>query len=156
MRTVHSSLYSGNLCLEGSPWQRPPPPERNTGPGSQTGSDIIQTSRGQNDWHTPVKQECIPVGCIPSAAVAISPATHAPHHAHPPPHMSLKCMSPTMQSPAMHTPCQECLPPRTHPPPHTPPPTCMPPTTHVPCHACLLPCIPPATLTPCGQNYRCL
>ena len=30
-----------------------------------------------------IKQECIPVGCIPSAAVAVSPTTHAPHHACP-------------------------------------------------------------------------
>ena len=37
-----------------------------------------------------ITEECIPVGCVPSAAVAISPATHAcllptPHHAHPTP-----------------------------------------------------------------------
>ena len=37
-----------------------------------------------------LQQECIPVGCVPSAAVAVSPATHvppptthAPHHACP-------------------------------------------------------------------------
>ena len=29
------------------------------------------------------KQECIPVGCVPSAAVAVFPATHAPCLAHP-------------------------------------------------------------------------
>ena len=33
-----------------------------------------------------VKQECIPVGCVPPAAVAVSPA---PHASHPPP-----CMPP--------------------------------------------------------------
>ena len=34
-----------------------------------------------------VKQECIPVGCVPPAAVAVSPATHTPPpgmHAPPP------------------------------------------------------------------------
>ena len=31
--------------------------------------------------HSFLRQECIPVGCVPSTAVAISPATHAP----PPP-----------------------------------------------------------------------
>ena len=74
------------------------------------------------------KQECIPVGCVPSAAMAVSPAMHAPHHACP-----LPCMP--------HLPC-------------TPPP-CMPPfATHAPCHTCLftlhapihhlcpLPCMP--------------
>ena len=28
-----------------------------------------------------IKQECIPVGCVLSAALAVSPATHAPCHA---------------------------------------------------------------------------
>ena len=32
-----------------------------------------------------MKQECIPVGCVPSAAVLVSPATHAPLPCMPPP-----------------------------------------------------------------------
>ena len=59
------------------------------------------------------KQECIPVGCVPSAAVAVSPATHAStgHTCHPLPHMP----------PTTHAPYHTC------PPPHMPP-----------CHACTL------------------
>ena len=57
------------------------------------------------------KQECIPVGCILSAVVAISPATHVC----PPPHMP-------------H--CHACPPPHTPPflpcMPHTPPPRTTP------------------------------
>ena len=53
-----------------------------------------------------VQQECIPVGCMPSA-VAISPA----------------------MPPAMHAPCYVCPPPHTPPVMHVPLP-CMPPTTH--------------------------
>ena len=48
---------------------------------------------------------------MPPAAVAISPAMHAPHHARPLPHMP---------------PCHAC------PLPHTPPLLCTPPTMHVP------------------------
>ena len=37
---------------------------------------------------TMLEQECIPVGSVPSAAVAVSPTTHTPCHAQPPsPHM---------------------------------------------------------------------
>ena len=57
------------------------------------------TNMHQNEYKN--KQECIPVGCVPPTAVAVSPATHhAPpithtsRHAHP-----LPCMPP-----AMHTP----------------------------------------------------
>ena len=62
------------------------------------------------------KQECIPVGCVPSAAVAVSPATHAP----PPPRHAC---SPTTRP--MHT-LLPCMPPyhARHPAtPHAPPPT---------------------------------
>ena len=46
-----------------------------------------------------LKQECIPVGCVPSTAVAVSPATHArpamhaPHHTCP-----LTCLSLAMHA----------------------------------------------------------
>ena len=40
------------------------------------------------------KQECIPVGCVPSAAVAISPAMHAPPNTRP-----LSCMPPAIHVP---------------------------------------------------------
>ena len=46
------------------------------------------------------KQECIPVGCVPSTAVAISPSMHAPLLPHiPPPHTH----TPAMQAPPCHT-----------------------------------------------------
>ena len=47
------------------------------------------------------QQECIPVGCVPSAVVAVSPATHAPCHTLPP---------------ATHTPLPRTPPCHTHPP----------------------------------------
>ena len=58
-----------------------------------------------------MQQECIPVGCVRSAAVTISPATHAPCHtcprchAHPLPRMLLsQCMPPfTTRTPLCHT-----------------------------------------------------
>ena len=60
------------------------------------------------------EQENIPVGCVPSAAVAVSPAMHAPYHAHPLPHMyPLPCMPPSHACPpVMHAP-QSCMPPPT-------------------------------------------
>ena len=70
-----------------------------------------------------VLQECTPVGYVPSAAVAISPATLAP---------------PAMHAPTMHNPLP-CMPPATHTPlPHT----------HPPCHACPLPHTPPCHACP--------
>ena len=81
-------------------------------------------------------QECIPVGCVPSAAVAVSPATHAP----------LPCMSPLPYPPCHTCPCHVCPPPS--------------PTTHAyRCHACpsamdapppcmSLPCMPPPCMPP--------
>ena len=56
-------------------------------------------------------QECIPVGCVPSAAVAVSPTTHTPlpcnpHHACPP----------AMHAPSPHTPLP-CTSSATHAPP---------------------------------------
>ena len=61
-----------------------------------------------------MERECIPVGCVPSAAVAISPAMH-------PPAMHAPCHA--RKPPAMHTPCHGC--PSTmhaphHPHTHTP------------------------------------
>ena len=73
------------------------------------------------------KQECIPVGCIPSAAVAVSPAMYAP------PHMP----------PAMHATCYACSPCHAcSPPAHAPP------ATHAPCHACPLLCMAPCHIHP--------
>ena len=79
------------------------------------------------------KQECIPVGCVPSAhwpypmvsAMACMPphhaqpplATHAPCHSHPsvthapPPRMPSGFTCPfAMHTPATHTPCHACPP----------------------------------------------
>ena len=50
------------------------------------------------------KQECIPVGCVPSAAVTVSPATHAPTAMHTP---SLPTHAPF----AMHAPFRHACPP---------------------------------------------
>ena len=74
------------------------------------------------------KQECIPVGCVPSAAVAVSPTMHAPlPHTHPP---ATHAPPPAMHAPyqacptAMHAPCY--VPPAMHAPqPCTPPAPCM-------------------------------
>ena len=57
------------------------------------------------------KQECIPVGCVPSTAVAVSPAMHTPSHAPTLPHMP--------PPPATHaTPCpHHAHPCHAHPPP---------------------------------------
>ena len=81
---------------------------------------------------TDKQQECIPVGCVPSAAVPISLAMHAPCHTHRP---AMHAPLPHMP-PATHAPCHVC------PPCHASPLTCMSPT-HAPYHAC-----PP----PPGQN----
>ena len=72
-----------------------------------------------------VQQECIPVGCVPSAAVAVSPAMHAPCYAQPP----LPC-----------TPLLPCTPPH-----HTCPPSSNMPSfaTHAP------PPLPRTTPSPC-------
>ena len=47
---------SGQRSLEGT-WDQGqwPPQRRNMGPGSQTGSDIIQRTPVKNDWHTLLK-----------------------------------------------------------------------------------------------------
>ena len=74
-----------------------------------------------------VKQESIPVGCVLSAAVAVSPATHAP----------LPCICPTMHAPSHHVcPCHAC------PLPH------MPPVMHAPLSHMSPPHNPPAMHTP--------
>ena len=88
------------------------------------------------------KQEYIPGGCIPSAAVAVSPAMHAPCHACPPCHAR----------PLPHMPpCHACSPSATHAFCHGPPT----PTMHAPpCHACplALPCIPLPHMPPPEVN----
>ena len=77
------------------------------------------------------KQECIPVGCVLPAAVAISPATHTPLcHACPP----SPCMPPSPNMPpfTMHAPLTMNSPFTTHAPLcHTHPPSpCMTPLCH--------------------------
>ena len=61
-----------------------------------------------------LEQECIPVGCVPPASVAISPAMHTPT-------MHAPCHTP----PAMHVLTM-------HVPLATPPLLCMPPSHHAP------------------------
>ena len=63
------------------------------------------------------EQECIPVGCVPPAAIAVSPATHAPCHAcspatYSPPtmHAPLPCMSPCHACPLPWMPPCDSLP----------------------------------------------
>ena len=95
------------------------------------------------------KQECIPIGCIPPVAVAVSPATHAPPRppCTPPCHTCpLLCMRPVMHAPLPHhahsLPCMHA------------PLTCTPtsPAMHAPshCHTCL-----PAMHPPIGQTDTC-
>ena len=62
-------------------------------------------------------QECIPVGCVPSTAVAVSPATHVP---------------PPYPRTAMHVPLLPCVPPSCH----TGPYACPPMWTEFLTHAC--------------------
>ena len=76
-----------------------------------------------------VKQECIPVGCGPSAAVAVSPTTHAAMHGSSM-HAPLPCTLLLCTPPATHAPCHTC-------PCHACPLPCM-----LPCHTCPLPCMP--------------
>ena len=64
------------------------------------------------------KQECIPVGCVPPAAMAVYPATHIPLPCSPPAiHAPLPRMSSAMHAllamhapSAMHAPCHACPP----------------------------------------------
>ena len=103
-------------------------------------------------------QECIPVECVPSAAVAISLAMHAPAmpapcHAHPSCHTCpLPCMPPYHACPHQAQPLP-CMPPAMHALGHACPLTCMPPTTHAPAsmHAPATP-LPPL---PHGQTDAC-
>ena len=81
-----------------------------------------------------VKQDCIPVGCVPSAEVAVSPATHTcmpPCHVCLPHHTPLPCIASTMHAPLPHMP--------------------------LPCHASpLLPHMPPVPrMTPCHTRPPC-
>ena len=96
-------------------------------------------------FHSIEKEECIPVGCVQSAAVAISPGMHAPRHACPP---VMHAPSPPCMIPLPHMPpCHACLPPHTlspHTHPHTLPcHACHPlPRMPHPCHACPPLCTP--------------
>ena len=87
------------------------------------------------------EEECIPVGCVPSAAVAVSPVTHAPpptHHTHPLPHM-----------PPPHHACPLC---HAHLPlPQMPPPF----ATHAPPLCCAHPLFAMHAPPPCGQTDTC-
>ena len=79
-----------------------------------------------------IKQECIPVGCVPSTAVAVPPATHAPL-----PHVApLPCMPPPCTPPPTHAPpsCHACPPCHTHTPAMHAPCQAHPPAMHTPCH----------------------
>ena len=109
---------------------------------------LLSHSKNEN------QQESIPVGCILSAEVAVSPAMHAtpnlPHHA------SLAAHAPTIHAPAtpLHTPLLPCIPPAMYAPHHTfPHHTC-------PCHAHPLPYTtppmytPPPCMPPCEQYHR--
>ena len=115
------------------------------------------------------QQESIPVGCIPSAEVAIFPAMHTtpnlPHHAF------LATHAPTIHAPAtpLHTPLLPCIPPAMYAPlPHIPPPYMALPCTPLPHTAPPMhtppPCTPPSPtmhtpppcVPPCEQYHRCL
>ena len=133
--------------------------------------NVLQTKHGCG-VHSP-KQECIPVGCVSSAAVdclfchghtpvqymppvryaplSCSHTMHAPHHACPPP-----CMPPPCMPPPCMPPCHAC------PPfPHAPPLLHMPPFATHPrftMHALLHNACPLFAMhSPiCEQNDRCL
>ena len=108
------------------------------------GGVIVHNSSKRNQLQTEFnKQECIPVGCVPFAAVAISPATkcppamHAPCYPCPPHHTCPHCHA---RPPAMHAPLPSMSPlPGTPPATHAPLPYMPPsPARHTP-----LPCTPP-------------
>ena len=123
---------------------------------NKTGVTAVKGAAYVPCWKSKINQEYIPVGCVPPASVAVSPArtpppppctppaTHTtPRHARP-----LLCMSPTMHIPLL------CMPPTTHPPATHAPLPCMPlsPGMHTSCHAHLLPCTPPAMHTSCHAH----
>ena len=84
------------------------------------------------------RQECIPVGCVPPAAVAVSPAMHAPPHTNP---LAMHTCPPAMHTPN-HACLRPCMPPTMHGPdhadPHAYPLPHMPSAMQAPCHVCLL------------------
>ena len=94
------------------------------------------------------KQECIPVGCVPPAEMAFSLATHAPWPRTPPCHAC---------SPATHAPCHACPLPHMPPAMHASSPCpCMPPVMHLPGHTCPPPNMhtpPPAMHTPLWTEF---
>ena len=99
-------------------------------------------------WKISTTQECIPVGCVPSAhwPYLVVSAMHSPRHICPLPCMSLACMPP--HHACLNLPCT-----LTHHPPCTHTPTTHTPlATHSPCHAHPLPHMPPAMHASHGQN----
>ena len=80
-------------------------------------------------------QECIPVGCVPPASVAVSPATHPRNHTCPPCHVHTHT-----------TPPPPCLPLAMHAPPPLPSTPSLP---HMP-----PPCTPPLLWTE-GMTHTC-
>ena len=101
------------------------------------------------------QQECIPVGCVPSTAVAISPAMYTcpPCHARPLSHMPPSAMHVSaMHTSIMHAPLP-CTPSSLHVPlPRMPPAMHAPSATHttLPCmpshHVWPLPHMPPSAI----------
>ena len=84
------------------------------------------------------EQECIPVGCIPLAAMAVSNAMLAPPSCMPPAtRASLQCTPPAMHALPPHMPL-----------PHMPPCHAHSPAMHSPCHAHPLPHMPRAMQAP--------
>ena len=78
-------------------------------------SSLLPRDRYSSYWNAFLfQQECIPVGCVPSAAVAVSPATH--YHSPPAPPCPLPRRPPATHAPLPHIPLP-CMPPR-----HTCPP----------------------------------
>ena len=89
-------------------------------------------------------QECIPVGRVPSAAVAVSPAQHTP----------LPCTPPTTHAHChAHTPHHAC-PLSRIPLPCMPLLPYMPPPRHT--HSVSLPCTPPDRMTDACENITFL
>ena len=99
------------------------------------------------------QQECIPIGCVPTASVAVFPACtppsmHGPFHTCPPSHT---CPPQPHMPPTTHAPLAMHVSPQPH----------MSLAMHAPYHSHHMPCTPPAThplprtaLPFCGQNDK--
>ena len=81
--------------------------------------------------NTICQQECIPVGCVLSAAVAVSPAKHVPLPCMPPCHIPPGMHAPP---PAMDAPLPRMSPCHIHPPATHASLPCTPSATHAPYH----------------------